>query len=136
MALLTNKIDDFEFIWLRGNGPEPPKMALSLDERAGVNGTEVHREGIKGRPFTLRSGVDTVDYDAARTLHIDYIALIEGDPVDLVVGGISSTAQGYSVQVLDVRLVYAGTIGGSVGGLLANPEGYLECEWDLIGIPN
>ena len=134
MALLSNSIGQFDFIWLTGNGPEPPKMILSLDERPGVNGTEILREGTKGRPFTLRSGTDCSDFTSAILQHLDYTSLCGSNPVDLVQGGISHSALGYRVQVLDVRKIYAGTMRACVGGLLTNAQGYLECEWDLLAI--
>jgi len=82
----------------------------------------------------MRSGVDCADYEAAIYQHFEYTGQIYANPVDITVGGVSSISMGYTVQVLDVRKVYCGTIRAAVGGLTSNPTGYLECEWDLLPV--
>lgn len=106
-----------------------------LDERPGVIGTEITREGKKGRPFRVQSWVDAVDYDTARLMYDFYRDLITDDPQELVQGGISSVQENFLVQVLDVSVAYAGTIVPGTTGLNPPSLGYLVCDWDLIGIP-
>ncbi len=134
MALLENRIGAFYFLGLSGER-QPAKMVLSLDERPGVEGTEITREGLKGRPFRLRSWVDAVDYDTARLMYDFYRDLIADDPQELVQGGISSTLEGFLVQVLDVSVVFCGAGNAGTNGLNPPSNAYIECDWDLIAIP-
>ncbi len=134
MALLENRIGDFYFLTLLGER-QPPKEILTLDERPGVMGTEITREGKKGRPFVLRSFVDAVDYETARLMYDFYRDLIADDPQELVQGGISSTLEGFLVQVLDVSVVESGTCRPGGDGLNAPSNGYIECDWTLLAIP-
>lgn len=134
MALLDNSIGAETFLGIRGP-LAPAKEILSLDERPGVNGTEVTKEGKKGRPFTVRTWVDAASYEAARTKFIDYTDLIGTDAAILIRGGVSSLAEGYRVIILDVREVYIGKIVPGPGGLNAPSAGYIECDWDLLPVP-
>lgn len=134
MPLLENKIGPFQFLGIRGP-LAPLKEILSLDERPGVNGTEITREGEKGRPFTVRTWVDQASYQDARNTFLLYLFQIGRDPVQMIRGGENSFAEGYRVIVLDVREVFIGTIVPGPGGLNAPSAGYLECDWDLLAVP-
>lgn len=134
MALPENRIGDHQFLVLSGDRA-PPKQILSLDERPGVDGTEITQEGLKGHPFTMRSEVDQENLDTASTTYLEYVDLIEADPVELIQDDQSSVAEGFRVQVLDVRRVLAKKIVPGPGGLNAPSLAYLICDWDLIAIP-
>jgi hypothetical protein len=137
MALLDNSIGAHRFIAIYGV-PEPPREVLELDERGGTDGTEITKLGIKGRPFQLVTHVDAVSYNFARSTFDQYRLLIADPPVDLIVGGVNSSAANppYKVKVLNVTPIRIDRIAGAVGGLNAPSAGWLECAWDLIAIPN
>lgn len=133
MPLLENRIGDYTFLGISGE-IEAPKQILSIEERPGVNGTEITRFGKKGRPFTVRTWVDAATYEFAVAYYDLYIALIDGDPLEIVKGGVSSLVEDYKVQVLDVRKVYVGRIVAGPGGLAPPSQGYIECEWTLLSV--
>lgn len=133
MALPTNKIGDFYFLALNGV-IVPPAEVLSLDERPGVDGTEFTKEGVKGRPFQLLSYVDADDYAAARALAVNYLTMIQTDPVEIVQGGVSTLDGAYRVKVLNVQ-AEARAIGGGVGSVNPNARGLVQALWDLISVP-
>lgn len=135
MALGTNQIGDFIFIALLGQR-EPPRQQLEIEARPSVDGLTIIRTGSRGVPFRLRSQVDQGTYNGAWTTFRSYLALINADPVAMVQGGINSTAEGFKVQVLDVRPVKIGPIKSSSGGLNAPSAAWLECDWDLVAIAN
>lgn len=134
MARLKYSIGVNIFLGITGERA-PLREILTLDERPGIDGTEITQEGKKGRPFTIRSWVDQVSYDAARFTYEDYLLEIDSDPQELVVADISSFREGFKVQVLDVRVVFCGQITPGTNGLNAPSLGFLECEWDLIAVP-
>lgn len=135
MARLDNRIGGEEFLGWRGVR-QPPRDVVAIDERDAIDGSEVTLLGKKGRPFTLISWVDCPDYQATwDRYNAQYLPLIRQDPLVLIVGGISSLAENYKVSVLDVRVVRALPIIPGTGGLNPPSLGYLECAWDLLGIP-
>lgn len=135
MPVTTNSIGDFSFIALLGQR-EPPRQQLEIEARPSVDGLTIIRTGTRGAPFRLRSQVDAASYNAAWTTFRSYLALIAADPVAMIQGGINSTAEGFKVQVLDVRPVKIGPLKTPVGGLNAPSLGWLECDWDLVAIAN
>lgn len=135
MALLTNSIGIYQFLGMQGN-PIPPASVVSIDERPGVEGSEITDEGKKGRPFTLVTWVDQPNYSAAWLEFRAYQALIAGVPQELVHAGINSLAdEGYLVAVLDVRPLQISTIRPGAGGLNPPSQGFVMVEWTLLGIP-
>lgn len=135
MARLDNRIGGEQFLGWRGSR-QPPRQIVSIDERDAVDGSELTLLGLKGRPFSLVSWVDCVSYEATWVIYrTNYVPLIESDPLELVVGGISSIAENFKVAVLDVRVRRALPITPGLNGLNAPSLGYLECVWDLIGVP-
>lgn len=135
MAYLTNKIGVHNFVALLGN-PILPQERVMLADRAGVDGTEVMLQGLKGEPFTLASQADCSSYANAWAVLKQYGALTAGDAVELVIGGVSSHSHGYAVKVLRVEAIRIAKISGAVGNLQgSNPTGWLEARWDLIAIP-
>jgi hypothetical protein len=134
MARLDNSIGEFDFGGISGN-PLPPSEFLSIDQRPGLDGTEITREAVKGLPFTLVTWVDEASYEAAWGLYRDYLALKQGDPVPLVHAGINSeTVENYLVQVLDVRPLEVKACRPGAGGLNPPSLAMLICEWHLIAI--
>mgnify|MGYP000995828325 FL=1 len=106
-----------------------------MDERAGVDGTELTRIGTRGKPFQLVSQVDQADVDSCYATLNQYKTLIDGDPVDLVWYGVNSSTYGYKVQVLGVMPTKIQKIASAIGGKNAPSNGFLECVWSLIQIP-
>jgi hypothetical protein len=131
---LDNKLGPHTFLGLTGD-ISPPKEVVSADERPAVNGTELTKEGQKGRPFVMVSWVDAESYDAARADALEYRDLIGAEPVEMVVGGVSSNLEGYKVAVLDVQ-AKASALAASKGGLNAPSLGLVEAQWTLIAIAN
>lgn len=134
MAFLQNSIGRFNFTGLTGT-LSPPREIVSLDERPAVNGTELTKEGTKGRPFQVETWYDVASYAAARALGLEYRELIGGEPVELVKADVSSFLEGYSVAVLDVQYE-ATALAGSVGGLNPPAYGMVRAQWTLIAISN
>ncbi len=135
MALLDNSIGPYNVAGWFGQ-PVPPSEQLAVEERDGVDGTEITKLGRKGQPFPLVSFVDCADIVAARAQLRDYLALKSEDPMDLVHAGVSTNiVENYLVQVLDVRSRTIGAIRGLVGGLHSNSQAILIAEWLLLPIP-
>lgn len=135
MARLENSIGIFRFAGMVGN-PEPPSDVPSLDERAGVRGTEITREGLKGRPFIVRTWVDMASYEDAWLEFRAYLALRSGDAVELVHAGISTQAvEGYLVNVLNVVPVDIRPIRPGAGGINPPSLGLVVCDWELVAVP-
>lgn len=136
MAVLDNKIGDFDFIALRGN-VNAPAMQLVLDQRAGVDGVEVTQTGTRAAPSVLTSARDVADLAAGRRLYRDYLDSITENPVEVIQDGESSLDGQWKAQVLGVRLVVLEAITASVGGLEEDPpSAILVCEWTIIAIAN
>ncbi len=131
MSLLDNSIGDFAFLALAGE-IEPPREILEIEERAGIQGSEVTRMGAKGRPFVLQSRVDLQSYEEAKTLLDDYLGLVGADPVSVTQGGVTSQ---YLFIVLNINVLRIPPVAGGVGGFNSNPRALLECRWTLLAIP-
>lgn len=136
MPLLINRIGTKQFIALRGEIILPQEM-LELDERPGVDGTEITFTGIKGRPFQLTSQADVEAYQYARDEVQSYLNLISMGPLEIVQGGVSSLSLGYLVKVLNFTPTRILRLGQSIGGLTEGGPGtgFIEGVWDLISIP-
>ena len=135
MARLDNLIGDFRVQGFRGHR-DPPTQRLQLDERPGVDGTEITKLGVKGLPFPIISWVDTADYDAAWAEFEQYKTLVGGDATDLIVAGISTLlVENYLVKVLDVRALEVAPIRPGAGGLNPPSQGFLMVQWDLLPLP-
>jgi len=131
-------IGDFDFIALDGYW-RPPAEVVTFDQRGGVDGTELTAHGQKGQPFQLTSHVDQTTYAVALGTINDYQALINQDPVPLVIGGRNSGSvgsNGFKAAVLDVRCRACLAISGAMGGLNPPSLAWLVCSWTLIAIEN
>lgn len=131
--MAKNSIGSFEFIALQGSLAAPREM-VAVDQRPGVNGTELTKLGKKGEPFQMVSQVDAPNYDAARALYLQYLDLVGANPVDLVQGGKGIAGEAYSVAVLGVEIGRISPISRSVGGLNSPSNAFLECLWTLIAV--
>ncbi len=129
---LTHSIGRFTFLGLSGE-VSPPKEIVSADERPAVNGTELTKEGTKGRPFIMFSWVDAESYASAHNRGLEYRELVGGDPVELIQADCAFSLAGFKVAVLDVTYK-ATAIGTSHGGLNPPSLGYLEAQWTLLAI--
>jgi hypothetical protein len=130
---MNDAIGDYEFVRLEGN-PEPPRENVAVVARPGVAGVGVWLTGRRGRPFTLRSFVDTAAAADVPSLFFQYQDLIGSDPVPLVLSGVEYSGEGWFVAVLDVRQARATALLGAVGGLNPPSRGWLVAEWDLIAV--
>ena len=138
MALPKYSIGEQNFFTLSGP-PEKPVQHVEVIARPGVNGIGAYRMGKFGRPFTLRSGVDLENYQAALQRLDDYQEMIAKDPVTAVWADQNfDTGRQAKVIVLDVRLSYAPMkMLTCVGGINVNngqPCVWLGCDWDLISL--
>lgn len=132
-------IGDFEFVAIDGYW-SPTAEVVSIDQRGGVDGTEVTAHGSKGRPFQLLTKVDQPTYAVALGTIDNYQALIYTDPVALVLNGRSSESigdNGFKVAVLDVSVQACFALApGAMGGLYPPSLAWLECRWQLVAIEN
>jgi hypothetical protein len=137
MALLDNKIGTEEFVSIIGTWI-PPAEQVEVDQRPGVDGTQVTKVGKKGRPFTVLTRVDTNDYPAAHDALQRYQGLIDGEPITMIQGGVSSDTLGFKVQILDVqpRRIQAIKNPSGAGAKSSDGTGWIEAVWQLIGIAN
>lgn len=136
MALPVYKIGIFEFMSLRGQ-IEGPRGQLEIDQRPGVDGTEILHLRNRGTPFTLTSIVDCESYAAAQGIYRGYQAAelhsaVGSSPV--VQNDYDTITHGYKCKVLGVRLLSIRKAAVIVGGLQYTSGAILECEWTLIGI--
>ena len=135
MAITDNKIGQFKFIALQGNASAPSEQ-LAVDQRIGVDGTEITQTGRRGVPFTMRSQVDVPSIETGEQRYREYLALTGQNPVDVVKDGVSSNAGDWKAQVLEVRLVRLVALTASVGGIEENPQAFLVCDWTLLAVAN
>jgi len=137
MAFTKHNIGDFDFITLRGIW-SPPAMVKVVDQRAGVDGTEVTKTGTRGRQFRLTSIRDADNYAAALELYGDYMESIDGDPVNLIMSDAESESAkpvAFKVDVLNVNAVELRTVGQVAGNSLSDEGGaILVCVWELVAI--
>lgn len=136
MALPISKILNYQFMSLEGQ-IIPPGHMLSIDQRGGVDGTEITSEGKKGTPFTLISRVDCASYIDGQFLFKLYKDGFVNDavgPVQVVQSDYDTVSFGYRCQVLDVRLLSCQRSPVIVGGLQYASGAILECEWTLLAI--
>lgn len=130
MALLTHSIGSHSFVAIYGSWI-PPRAEPLLDKRPGA-GVEVVRTGPTAEPFTLRTVVDCESLRGAEETFLEYLTLIEQDPVRVVRDSISSDSQDFRCVVLAVRQVERAAIASPQGGLNPPSEAWLVCDWDLI----
>lgn len=137
MAVPVNKIGIYDFMSLLGQ-LEPPTYQREIDQRPGVDGTEILSIGKRGVPFTLISLRDCPSYSDAQDAYNLYKA-IELDPtsgpVEVVQSDYSTVANGsYVCSALAVRLISIRNSPVIVGGIANTSGALLEVEWTLIGI--
>ena len=131
-----NSIGEYVFIGLHGN-PDPPKEAVEIMERPGVDGIGVWRLGRWGKPFFMRSQVDVASMAAAAVLLGRYRDMIGQDPVSMIQDNVDSAACGFLVVVEDVRQERCHAIENSTGGINPPSLAWLEAGWRLraVAIP-
>lgn len=128
-----NSIGEYVFIGLHGN-PDPPKEAVEILERPGVDGVGVWRLGRWGKSFLMRSAVDVASMAAAATLFDRYRDLIGQDPVSLIQDNVDSAARGWLVVVEDVRQERCHAVMNSTGGINPPSLAWLVAGWRLRAI--
>ncbi len=135
MAIPVNLIKGSYFMSLVGQ-IEPPRAMLEVDQRGGVDGSEILRTGKRGVPFTLVSTVDCSSYaDGQWIFKNEYQQLwIEADAGNLVQSDYDVSTDGYYVKVLGVRMLSLRQARVIVGGLNYTSGAILICEWTLLAI--
>lgn len=136
MARLNYKIGFYDFLSIEGN-PLPPSEMITLDQRHGVNGTELTRVGKKGEPFQLVTHRDYPTFLATFNYLKFYQDLIGKPPVSLIIADENMDWFNFKINVLAVRPIRRMALGQSVGNLSPAPApsehlGFMSCLWDVI----
>jgi hypothetical protein len=131
--MVQNWIGAYQFVTL-SRPPTGITPGTRLMTRPGVAGVAMWLTAERGRPFVLRSGLDTVNYGLAIFTYKLYRTLVGTNPTRLIQGNVSWTDEDTKILVLDV--LPAGEEGiraliGGVGGLNYPSQGFLECDWTL-----
>ena len=126
---ITEAIGQFWFISLEGHPIGITEQPVVV-ERPGVNGSAMWRSGIRGEPFILRSGLDTVNLAFAELAYNLYRGIV-GTYKDLLWKGMPWTGPFTQVAVLKVTPVKIQAMIGGVGGLNPPSQGWCECDWKL-----
>ncbi len=134
MAIVENWIGAHQFLTLGGE-VEHVQRGVEVLQRPGVAGVALWRDAARGRQFTLRSAVDQPSLAQAIHTVENYCDLVGDDPVDVVWNGVALSALDVLYAVLAVRVVRTIAIRTAVGGLNPPSLAFLECDWDLIAIP-
>ena len=137
--MAIHSIGPFNFITLDGGGPGgPPQIARErsmLVQRPGVNGTGVIQLGTKGRPFQMRSVVDTTSVAAGHDLQALYAAACNDALYAIISNGVNyATAYNTWYVVLDVEPLGVRRIGASVGGLSVPSFAVVLAGWTLLPV--
>jgi hypothetical protein len=136
MALPVNKIGANAFMALLGQLSEP-RNQHEIDQRPGVDGTEILHTRKRGVPFTLISIHDCQSYALAQT---EFHAICAGalasssGALEVIQTDFSTLTAGYLCKVLDIRLVNIQQSAVIVGGLNFTSGAILTLEWTLLGI--
>jgi hypothetical protein len=131
--MVQNWLGAYQFVTL-SRPPVGITPGTRLMTRPGVAGVAMWLTAERGRPFVLRSGLDTVNYALAIFTYKLYRTLVGTKPTRLIQGNVSWTDEDTKILVLDV--LPAGEEGiraliGGVGGLNYPSQGFLECDWTL-----
>lgn len=137
--MAINRINNFYFVQFQrvgGGVPELLKQSLERIQRPGVNGTAFTREGVKGQPFQMESGVDLQTRGQAEDLRFLYLYLQQGNQkVDLVVNSVDyASFHGVRYVVEDVSNFMIRRLGAAVGGLSYPSYYYLTATWTLTPV--
>lgn len=130
---MLNSIGQFVFLML-SPAPEIIRRELAVIARQGVDGIALMRTGIRGRPFTVRTGVDAENAIDAQAALANYQGLIGADPVNVVYAGLDYAAYGCVYAVRDIRPFPVKGMLGAAGGLFPPSFAWVEAEWTLIPI--
>lgn len=138
--MATYSIDSETFLLLqnRSNASGAPELsgeALSVFQRAGIDGSSVRRDGIKSRPFQMFGRRDVSSASAAVSRIAAYKAL-RGTQKQITWQDLNyhgATLQ-HEYIVLDVQASFR-QIGANVGGLSGtNATHLVESTWVLLPI--
>lgn len=136
MAL--NQLGTFVFDTLsrpdgRGHAPEMLGTETSIITRPGVDGVNIRREGVKGRPFQMVSAVAVANAPSARLL-MELYKESEGLAATLNWEGINYGAEfGTLYGILHVGEYQTHVLGAALSGATTRTNGvYLRAVWDLI----
>lgn len=107
----------------------------SVITRPGVDGVNIRREGIKGRPFQMESGV-AIAGDANARLLMDLYKQSEGTIATLTWEGILYSAEyGNTYGILHAGEFQQLRVAAAVSGTVNKSNGlWLRAVWDLIPI--
>lgn len=138
--MATYSIDSESFLLLqnRSNASGAPELsgeALSVFQRAGIDGASVRRDGKKTRPFQMFGRVDVQSAAAALT-KLDSYRDLRGTQVVVVWQDLdySGPTLSHEFIVLDVQASFR-AIGTNVGGLSGtNATHLVESTWILLPV--
>jgi hypothetical protein len=130
---MANAIGDFAFIRL-GPMPEVYRRMLLVLDRPGVNNHVILRTGMKGRPFTVRTGVDAIDLYDGVLATVNYQSIIGTDAVELVYNDVAMSDFRCKFLVLDVKPLEVRALQGAIGGLFPPSRAWVTAEWTLLPI--
>lgn len=131
-----NKIGSFSFIELHrssgGDGPPQGQQQRSeVIQRRGVDGVAIRRDGSGAEPFAMTAGRDCTNATASQEFLVQYKALENQAPVDLIYNGVNRGR----FFVRSVHLVSEAGISAGSGGFHGSSAGvYQRTEWELIAV--
>jgi hypothetical protein len=135
-----NRFGNFFFVSFHrpdGSG-SPPEILCEQTEvvqRPGSNGAGVILLGRKGKPFQMRSFVDTETFADAEELSEHYIDVIGTGPYGIIWGGINFLSRHDVVYVpLAVEGIKLKQLRASAGGLYPPSLGSVEALWTLLPV--
>lgn len=133
-------IGSFNFIALsrpggRGEGPELLGEEAAILTRDGVDGVNVRKSGMKGRPFQMRSSAVFQTLDSALLAHVNY-RLSQSLAGDIVWEGVSyQSAYGVAYIVLHVSEPIMQKLGASISyGQDVTGWWKIDAIWDLMPV--
>lgn len=133
-------IGSFDFVMLtrlggRGEGPELLGQEQTIISRPGPDSVNVRKDGIKGRPFQMRSTAIFSDAASVQQAHVDY-RLSQSEVGTLVWEGANyTTLYGVGYVVLHVGEPVIEKMGPAiVYGQDRSNWWKLQCVWDLLPV--
>jgi hypothetical protein len=128
MPLFANSIDDFDFEDMFGV-LHPKAEQLEVIVRPGRNGEALRKTGVRAVPSQIVTLHYVVGWAGAKNAIDAYIALIDGDPYEVIQ---RDESYGYFRVLSVVQLPQTRYSVNNVGALLSNTTVRQYCAWTLI----
>ena len=131
----VNAIGPYSFVTIDGGGmPQDIHQTVDVFQRPGVDGSGIFRDGVRGRPFVLRTGVDGIGRQFAFASFNNYTGLVGANPVSIISGGVFLGSISALFAVLDVRLLGIESVALALGGTTPGADTWLTAEWSMLPI--